>query len=149
MCVVASFCRHRAAGRPFPPRGRHRLHVRVRTRGEAPLPDSIDPQVYYAAPVDRTRLFRRPSAAAEAAGANATRGSIALAQMPMSPAGGMRKAVWPLFWVLTAPQNEQGRCMEIIASWGRQALLLPRASLAAQHGACVSAMTVSLSRPQP
>lgn len=53
--------------------------------------------------------------------AMAASSSEQVAAFPPSGAGGEAEsaAVWPLFWILTAPKYEGTRVMEIISSWGR------------------------------
>jgi len=66
----------------------------------------------YAQPVDRDRIL-------SAVGSSAS-GGISISRMSFSPLGGAHAPQWPLFWVLTIPQNEDGRCKEIMLSWGKQ-----------------------------
>lgn len=81
---------------------------------------ALDPMpVAYSQPADRGRVAR----------ANATQispGSISVAQMSRTPLGSPSVPQWPLFWILTAPQHEQTRCVEIMESWGK---LVPPESL--------------------
>lgn len=53
-------------------------------------------------------------------------GSISVAQMERIPMGSSHTSQGPLFWILTAPQNEETRCQEIIDTWGQR---LPKDSL--------------------
>jgi len=74
------------------------------------------PIILYAEPVDRSRHLRFATSSSRE---KAEHGSIAVAEMERVPMGSSYKPQWPLFWILTAPQNEATRCEEIMASWGR------------------------------
>jgi len=82
----------------------------------------------YAAPPDRNRLFRPAIEQAGAVGTLAVpSGQVVSVSDSLTQLGGdASEATWPLFWVMTAPQNEQTRCQEIINSWGK---LVPPDSL--------------------
>lgn len=76
----------------------------------------------YAEPVDRGRILRTGADSLTVPSGRV----ISVADLPRETLGSAHEAEWPLFWVMTAPQNEQTRCQEIINSWGK---LVPPDSL--------------------
>lgn len=86
----------------------------------------VAPPRRYAEPVDRSRSLRPPDNGSElvtsravSSGAVSGRRVISVEDLSRKSLGSAHEAEWPLFWVMTAPKNEQTRCQEIIASWGR------------------------------
>lgn len=68
----------------------------------------------YAEPVDRSHALQVSGNGPVPSGR-----VISVADLSRRTMGSAHEAAWPLFWVMTAPQYEQTRCQEILATWGK------------------------------